>query len=167
MVKQWVVNSSPIITLAKIGRVNLLPQLCDEMVIPNPAWLPPIQSGECHLPLQFGLWGIGAIRLGFGIISQGVVNGIQQGSYDDTAVTWILSQGQSFLKLIDSVDSAVAAWDLGLGESQVLSWALHHLGIKRSWMTGPLERQLLFCKTCSRYIKHHFAGQASWIYFFR
>jgi len=91
VVKRWVVNASPIITLANIERVSLLPQLCDEMVI-----------------------------------LQGVVDEIQQGGYNDAAVAWIRNQGQTFIKPNDGIDPAVASWDLGMGESHVLSWAIRH-----------------------------------------
>jgi len=33
--RKWVVNASPLITLAKIGQGSLLFQLCDELVIPE------------------------------------------------------------------------------------------------------------------------------------
>jgi predicted nucleic acid-binding protein len=88
--RRWVVNASPIITLAKIDQINLLAQLCDEMVIP-----------------------------------QGVAMEIEQGDYDDAALSWIRAEGQAFLKQTD-IDRLVAAWDLGPGESHVLSWAIHH-----------------------------------------
>lgn len=93
MARQWVVNASPIITLAKIGRINLLPQLCDEMVIP-----------------------------------QGVADEIQQGGYNDSALTWIRTEGESFLKPSFGIDPVVASWDLGSGESHVLSWCIRHPG---------------------------------------
>ena len=35
MSRKWVVNASPLITLAKISQINLLIQLCSEIVIPN------------------------------------------------------------------------------------------------------------------------------------
>jgi len=34
MPRRWVVNASPLITLAKIGQLSLLHELCEEMVIP-------------------------------------------------------------------------------------------------------------------------------------
>jgi predicted nucleic acid-binding protein len=91
--RRWVVNASPIITLAKIERINLLPQLCDEMVIP-----------------------------------QGVADEIQQGGYNDSALTWIRTEGQAFVKPSIGIDSVVASWDLGPGESHVLSWGVRHPG---------------------------------------
>lgn len=41
VVKRWVVNASPIISLTKIDRIHLLSELCDEVVIPQslfPDW---------------------------------------------------------------------------------------------------------------------------------
>jgi predicted nucleic acid-binding protein len=35
VVKRWVVNASPIISLAKIDRIHLLSELCDEVIIPQ------------------------------------------------------------------------------------------------------------------------------------
>ena len=35
MVRRWVVNASPIISLTKIDRIHLLSELCDEVVIPQ------------------------------------------------------------------------------------------------------------------------------------
>jgi predicted nucleic acid-binding protein len=91
--KRWVVNASPIITLAKIERINLLPQLCDEMVIP-----------------------------------QGVADEIQQGDYNDNALAWIRTEGKAFVKPSIGIDPVVASWDLGPGESHVLSWGVRHPG---------------------------------------
>lgn len=87
MANQWVTNSSPIITLSKISRINLLTQLCDELVIP-----------------------------------QGVADEIQNGGHDDPASAWIRTEGKPYIKPITIIDSTVANWDLGAGESAVMSW---------------------------------------------
>ena len=89
MVKRWVVNASPIISLTKIDRIHLLNDLCDEVVIP-----------------------------------QGVADEINLGGYTDSAVTWLQQSGQAFIQPAPAIDSRIASWDLGLGESQVLSWAI-------------------------------------------
>ncbi len=90
MVKRWVVNASPIISLTKIGRIELLPKLCDDLIIP-----------------------------------QGVADEIQLGGYTDSAVTWLREAGREFIQPAPDLDSRVGNWDLGMGESQVLSWAIH------------------------------------------
>lgn len=33
--KHWIVNSSPLIVLAKVGQVNLLPAIADEVHVPR------------------------------------------------------------------------------------------------------------------------------------
>lgn len=93
MVRRWVVNASPIISLTKIDRIHLLSELCDEVVIP-----------------------------------QGVADEINLGGYADSAVTWLQQAGQELIKASPAIDSRVASWDLGLGESQVLSWVISHTG---------------------------------------
>lgn len=90
MVRRWVINASPIISLTKIDRIDLLPQLCDDIVIP-----------------------------------QGVADEIQQGGYADSAVTWLQQGGKAFVQPAPAIDDRVGNWDLGRGESQVLSWAIH------------------------------------------
>jgi len=93
VVRHWVVNASPIISLTKIDRIHLLSELCDDVVIP-----------------------------------QGVADEINLGGYADNAVTWLQQAGQAFIKAAPGIDSRVASWDLGLGERQVLSWAISHTG---------------------------------------
>jgi predicted nucleic acid-binding protein len=93
VVKRWVVNASPIISLAKIDRIDLLSNLCDEVVIP-----------------------------------QGVADEINLGGYTDSAVIWLQQLDQAFIQPAPAIDSRIASWDLGLGESQVLSWATQHPG---------------------------------------
>jgi predicted nucleic acid-binding protein len=93
VVKRWVVNASPIISLAKIDRIHLLSELCDQVVIP-----------------------------------QGVANEINLGGYADSAVTWLQQAGQPFIQPAPTIDSRIASWDLGLGESEVLSWAINNPG---------------------------------------
>ena len=93
MVRRWVVNASPIISLAKIDRIHLLSELCDEVVIP-----------------------------------QGVADEIKLGGYTDSAVIWLQQAGSTFIQSASEIDSRIANWDLGLGESEVLSWAINHPG---------------------------------------
>lgn len=62
------------------------------------------------------------------VIPQGVADEINLGGYADSAVTWLQQAGQEFIKSAPELDSRVASWDLGLGESQVLSWAISHTG---------------------------------------
>lgn len=93
MVRRWVVNASPIISLSKIDRIHLLTKICDEVVIP-----------------------------------QDVADEINLGGYADSAVIWLQQVGQQFIKTTPEIDLNVASWDLGLGESEVLSWAIHYRG---------------------------------------
>jgi len=93
VVKRWVVNASPIISLTKIDRIHLLSELCDEVVIP-----------------------------------QGVVDEIHLGGYADSAVIWLQQAGKAFIQPAPEIDSRIASWDLGLGESQVLSWVINYTG---------------------------------------
>ncbi|WP_017327273.1 DUF3368 domain-containing protein [Synechococcus sp. PCC 7336] len=62
------------------------------------------------------------------VIPQGVADEINLGGYVDGAVTWLQQAGQAFIQAAPAIDTRVASWDLGLGESQVLSWVINHTG---------------------------------------
>lgn len=47
---------------------------------------------------------------------------------NDPAKLWILNEGSSYVRDVKQVDSMIAAWDLGLGESQVLTWIHNNPG---------------------------------------
>jgi predicted nucleic acid-binding protein len=87
----WVVNASPIISLANIEHAHLLPDSCDQLIIPR-----------------------------------AVEQEILDGSDDDLAKHWISTTGQQWVQDIGSVVPLVAAWDLGAGESAVISWSYQH-----------------------------------------
>jgi predicted nucleic acid-binding protein len=87
----WVVNASPIISLANIAHAHLLPGSCDQLIIPR-----------------------------------AVEQEILDGSDDDLAKHWMSTTGQQWVQDIGSVVPLVAAWDLGAGESAVLSWSYQH-----------------------------------------
>ena len=88
----WVLNASPVICLAKVGQIDLLLQLAEEIILP-----------------------------------EAVANEILAGPEGDAA-RQILSVQQlpviSRVKLRDEI----MAWDLGAGETAVLSYALDHPG---------------------------------------
>lgn len=87
MRRQWVADASPIILLAKVGQVDLLERLPDELIIPR-----------------------------------AVADKIRAGRGDDPARQWMQETGRA-VQNVSLLRPEVAAWDLGRGESAVLSWA--------------------------------------------
>ena len=92
MSDRWVVNASPLIVFGKIGQLNLLTQLPNEMVVP-----------------------------------QAAANEIIAGPENDAARLAI--EAENF-RLVDVQEPTpeLAAWDLGSGETSVLSYALANQG---------------------------------------
>ena len=89
MAEQWVVNASPLIVLAKIGMLDLLGQLADEVVVPR-----------------------------------AVVQEILAGPEDDPARVFLSSAP---LPVVDEpAHPIILGWDLGKGETAVLSYAFMH-----------------------------------------
>lgn len=88
MIKQWAVNASPLIIVAKVSLLSLLPRLAEEIIIP-----------------------------------EGVADEVSRGPADDPARKWLEGDGLGWIRAVGELDPTVAAWDLGLGESHVLSWA--------------------------------------------
>jgi len=88
-----VVNASPLIVLARIGRVELLTVMWEHVVVPS-----------------------------------GVAHEIMRGDRHDPARRWIQDDGNRYVRQVKHIDEVVAGWDLGLGESHVLTYALSHAG---------------------------------------
>lgn len=86
-IKQVAINTSPLIALFKSQQAELLPQLFEEIVVPQGVW----EEVTARKPED-----VAAQRL--------------------KAITWICR--------VDTVEipATIAAWDLGKGESEVLSW---------------------------------------------
>lgn len=60
------------------------------------------------------------------IIPSGVAQKIQAGPDEDPAKKWLMQKGN--IKAVSQIEPTVAAWDLGLGESHVLSWCYQNEG---------------------------------------
>jgi predicted nucleic acid-binding protein len=58
------------------------------------------------------------------IIPQGVASELLQGSAGDPARRWIETAGKVYVKFVGQPEPLVASWNLGLGESEVLSLGL-------------------------------------------
>lgn len=93
MAERWVVYASPLILLAKVSLLDLLPKLANQLIIPH-----------------------------------GVAQELRAKPSDAAAQRWLAGPGRDFIRSIRVVDAEVAAWDLGRGESEVLTWAKTHTG---------------------------------------
>jgi len=52
-----------------------------------------------------------------------VVAEVCTGPYQDASQDWLASRAQAYVRHLEQVDPVVKAWDLGAGESEVLTWA--------------------------------------------
>ena len=82
-----VVNASPLIILSKSGLADLLPQLCDEVFVPQAVWTEVLAG-------------------------------------DDIAARVLESATWARLTAIEITEPTIIEWNLGAGESEVLSLAL-------------------------------------------
>lgn len=62
------------------------------------------------------------------VVPAGVAKEVAQGPVDDPARQWLQTQGQALLREMGTIPPVVIAWDLGLGESEVLAWAYQNPG---------------------------------------
>ena len=60
------------------------------------------------------------------VIPEGVVQEIDQGPAEDGAKMWIHGPGSRFIRHVSDIRPVIAAWDLGRGATEVLSWAHLH-----------------------------------------
>ncbi|NEQ88085.1 MAG: DUF3368 domain-containing protein [Moorea sp. SIO2I5] len=86
LIKQVIINSSPLIVLFKSQQADLLPQLFSEILVPAAVWDEITATGQ-----------------------------------NDLAARQLPNTSWVRRVAIDAVAPVVAAWDLGKGESQVLS----------------------------------------------
>ena len=57
------------------------------------------------------------------VIPEAVAQEIERGATNDPARLWLTKEGPSFIKKVPPIANTIANWDLGDGESHVLSWA--------------------------------------------
>ncbi len=86
-----IVNTSPIIVLAKIQHIHLLRALYRQILIP-----------------------------------QAVADEIYARAENDPGRVWLDNEGKNYVGTVGAIDPVIAGWDLGAGESEVLSWAYHN-----------------------------------------
>jgi len=55
------------------------------------------------------------------VIPNGVAWELRQGPADDAARNWVQGDGSQWIEAVEHLDPLVAAWDLGRGESDVLT----------------------------------------------
>ena len=74
------------------------------------------------------------------IIPSGVVQELERGPVSDPARVWLAKHGDALEHAVTTVPSAVAAWDLGLGESHVLSLCYGQENREAILDDGPARR---------------------------
>lgn len=62
------------------------------------------------------------------VIPKAVATEIFAGPYEDVAQRWLRSEGNIYVQEEQPLDVPIAGWDLGAGESAVLTWAHKHSG---------------------------------------
>ena len=62
------------------------------------------------------------------IVPEGVAAEVGRGPDGDPARIWLETEGRNLVRMVGEADPTVATWDLGLGESHLVSWALLHKG---------------------------------------
>jgi predicted nucleic acid-binding protein len=62
------------------------------------------------------------------VIPDGVAQEVRAGAADDPMKHWLQREGTPWIKDVKPVEPVIAAWDLGIGESEVLSWCYRHPG---------------------------------------
>lgn len=102
LIKQVAINASPLIVLFKSQQADLLPQLFSEIIVPAGVW-DEVTASETKLsPFLRGTKS-------------------DRASQELPLVSWVQKVD------IDHISPQVMAWDLGKGESEVLTWALTNL----------------------------------------
>jgi predicted nucleic acid-binding protein len=64
------------------------------------------------------------------VVPAAVAREIRAGPRKDAAQRWLEGEGQRRIHRLEGIDPVVAAWDLGAGESAVLTWARRNPGFE-------------------------------------
>ncbi len=64
------------------------------------------------------------------VIPTGVYEEVNAGSSNDPGRQWINSDGKKWVMDVSPIHPSVTGWDLGLGESEVLSYAIKNPGFE-------------------------------------
>jgi predicted nucleic acid-binding protein len=80
------------------------------------------------------------------VIPRGVVEEVEEGSIDDPARLWLAENGTDDVRDIERSEAVIEAWDLGKGESDVLTWAYQNAG----WEAIVDDRAARNCATALR-----------------
>jgi predicted nucleic acid-binding protein len=91
--RQWVLDASPLIALAKVSLLHVADALCGDLVVPA-----------------------------------GVAAEVSEGPEDDPGRIWLEQAGSQSVVDASELHSSVVSWDLGAGETEVLSYAYTHPG---------------------------------------
>lgn len=62
------------------------------------------------------------------VVPAGVAKEIAQGPKDDPAKQWLQSHGKELVRKVEVIPPVIIAWNLGLGETEVLAWAYENPG---------------------------------------
>lgn len=62
------------------------------------------------------------------VVPAGVVAEVQQGRLADAGRAWLAGEGGKYVRPAPPLHPALAAWNGGAGEAEVISWALAHSG---------------------------------------
>lgn len=111
MAEVWVPNSSPIILLAKVGRLGLVKDLCDEILLPEPV-AAEILAGPTDDPARLAVaagWGrrIAPGRSPAGLVEWGLGAG-------ETAVLAVALEHGPCTALLDDAAARAAARTFGI-----------------------------------------------------
>ena len=60
------------------------------------------------------------------VIPRSVVDELREGEETDVARGWVATTGAKLIRPVDLVPTVISGWDLGKGESEVLTWAYEH-----------------------------------------
>lgn len=62
------------------------------------------------------------------VVPSGVAHEVAQGPGHDPARIWLEHDGRERIRELEIADTVLMSWDLGRGETEVLTWARHHVG---------------------------------------
>ena len=147
MSEPWVINASPVILLAKVGLVELVPVLASPLVIPQPV-ADEILSVEGEDAAVRWLKGAGKQFVCAPVAELNELSGFGIGAGERAVISWAKAH-RGFAAVMDDQEARAAAQQLGI---RVIGSVGVVLRLKRTGLISEVKPPLLRIRSAGGYI---------------
>jgi predicted nucleic acid-binding protein len=145
--ESWVINASPVILLAKVGLMELVPSLVESLVIPEPVVLEILSVRDEDAAVRW-LTQAGKPFVRTVVAELSVLSGSEIGSGERAVISWAAAH-RGFMAVLDDHEARVIAQRLGI---RILGTVGVVLRLKAAGLVSEVKPHLLRIRSEGGYI---------------